>query len=73
MTVAPMLAHAEPEELDAGPHKSGRGPERLCVVTRTVKPVEALIRFVVGPDGVVLMRFQQPPASPGSGASGRGR
>jgi predicted RNA-binding protein YlxR (DUF448 family) len=54
MTVAPMLAHAEPEELDAGPHKSGRGPERLCVVTRTVKPVEALIRFVVGPDGTVL-------------------
>jgi predicted RNA-binding protein YlxR (DUF448 family) len=36
-------------ELDAGPHGGER--ERLCVATRTVRPVADLIRFVVGPDG----------------------
>src|SRR5215207_6858291 len=40
------------DELDAGPRK-GAGGERLCAVTRAVKPVDELIRFVVGPDGVV--------------------
>jgi predicted RNA-binding protein YlxR (DUF448 family) len=48
-----MLAHAQPEELDAGPHRGRPGAERLCAVTREVKPVDDLIRFVVGPDGVV--------------------
>src|SRR3954469_62662 len=48
-----MLAETHQEELDAGPRKGGPGTERLCAVTRTVKPVEELIRFVVGPDGVV--------------------
>jgi predicted RNA-binding protein YlxR (DUF448 family) len=41
------------DELDAGPRKGGPGAERLCAVTRAVKPVDELIRFVVGPDGVV--------------------
>jgi predicted RNA-binding protein YlxR (DUF448 family) len=41
------------DELDAGPRKGGPGSERLCVVSRTVKPVDDLIRFVVGPEGVV--------------------
>ena len=41
------------EELDAGPRKGGPGTERLCAVTRAVKPVDELIRFVVGPEGVV--------------------
>jgi predicted RNA-binding protein YlxR (DUF448 family) len=40
-------------ELDAGPRSGGSGTERFCVVTRTVKPVDELIRFVVGPDGIV--------------------
>ena len=48
-----MLAHTQPEELDAGPHKGRPGAERLCAVTREVKPVGDLIRFVVGPEGVV--------------------
>ena len=48
-----MLAETHHEELDAGPRKGGPGAERLCVVTRTVKPVDDLIRFVVGPDGIV--------------------
>ena len=48
-----MLAHTHDEELDAGPRKGGPGAERLCAVSREVKPVEELIRFVVGPEGVV--------------------
>ena len=48
-----MLAHTQPEELDAGPHKGRPGAERLCAVTREVKPVGDLIRFVIGPEGIV--------------------
>jgi uncharacterized protein len=36
-------------ELDGGPRRRDR--ERLCAVTRTVRPVSELIRFVIGPDG----------------------
>lgn len=36
-------------ELDRGPQARGR--ERLCIVTRLVRPVDDLIRFVVGPGG----------------------
>jgi len=39
-------------ELDSGPHTRER--ERLCVATRTVRPVADLIRFVVAPDGEVV-------------------
>src|SRR5437868_14258421 len=48
-----MLAATHHDELDAGLHKRSPGTERLCAVTRAVKPVDELIRFVVGPDGVV--------------------
>jgi len=44
-----MIAQAGEIDLDAGPH--ARASERLCVATRTVRPVADLIRFVVGPDG----------------------
>jgi predicted RNA-binding protein YlxR (DUF448 family) len=52
-----MLAHAQDaaqndtDELDAGPRRVG--PERYCAATRTVRPIADMIRFVVGPDGVV--------------------
>jgi predicted RNA-binding protein YlxR (DUF448 family) len=36
-------------DLDSGPHSHER--TRLCVATRTVRPVDDLIRFVIGPDG----------------------
>ena len=29
-------------------------PERLCIATRTVKPIDEMIRFVVGPEGGVV-------------------
>jgi predicted RNA-binding protein YlxR (DUF448 family) len=44
-----MIVQATDIELDTGPR--GSEPERLCVATRTVRPVADLIRFVVGPDG----------------------
>ena len=48
-----MLATVHEKELDTGPRGSGAGTERFCAVTRAVKPVDDMIRFVVGPDGVV--------------------
>lgn len=39
-------------ELDAGPH--ARAPQRQCIVTRTVRPIAELVRFVIGPDGGVV-------------------
>ncbi len=49
-----MLAHTHDSEFDTGPRSVGAGTERLCVSTRTVKPVAEMIRFVVGPDGEVV-------------------
>src|SRR6478609_3384576 len=49
-----MLARTpNDDELDAGPRKGGPGAERLCAATRAVKPVDEMIRFVAGPEGVV--------------------
>ena len=45
--------HAEDLALDAGPRSSGTGTERFCAVTRSAKPIDDMIRFVLGPDGVV--------------------
>ncbi|MDT3685039.1 MAG: RNA-binding protein [Pseudorhodoplanes sp.] len=47
-----MLARVIESELDSGPRE--RGTERFCVVTRAVKPIDDLIRFVVAPDGSVV-------------------
>jgi len=44
-----MTTLATDSELDRGPHAGG--PQRLCALTRTVQPVAALLRFVVGPGG----------------------
>ena len=52
-----MLMHAQDDaqqdtiELDTGPRRLG--PERFCAATRTVKPIAEMIRFVVGPHGLV--------------------
>src|SRR5215470_11344331 len=47
-----MLARVDDGEIDAGPRRIGT--ERLCVATRTVKPVAEMIRFVVSPEGAVV-------------------
>ena len=51
-----MLAQVQDytAELDAGPRQRAPGTERLCAVTGEVRPVDDLIRFVVGPDGAVV-------------------
>src|SRR6185295_7840885 len=61
-----MLAPANDEETDTGPRDNKRGTERLCVATRAVRPVGALIRFVVGPDGSVVPDLKR--RLPGRGA-----
>ncbi len=52
-----MTIQATETELDRGPRD--RGVERMCVATRTVRPVEDLIRFVVGPDGEAVPDLKQ--------------
>lgn len=49
--MTPMTLVAEPMEIDAGAKASGT--ERMCIVTRAVRPVAELIRFVLAPDGAV--------------------
>src|ERR1700680_4235587 len=44
-----MIAPARDIELDAGPR--AQELERMCVTTRTIRPVADMIRFVIGPDG----------------------
>lgn len=48
-----MLAIAQPDadELDRGATSVAAGAERFCALTREVKPVAELMRFVVGPAG----------------------
>ena len=48
-----MLALAD-QELDNGPRTEKSAPLRLCAVSRKVKPVGELIRFVVSPQGEVV-------------------
>ena len=48
-----MLAMADPE-LDNGPRTEKSATMRMCAVSRDVRPIEELIRFVVGPSGEVV-------------------
>jgi len=48
-----MLASPDPD-LDLGPRTNKSATERMCAVSREVRPVEELIRFVVTPAGEVL-------------------
>jgi predicted RNA-binding protein YlxR (DUF448 family) len=47
-----MLVRADHNEIDEGPRRVA--PQRLCIATRTVRPVDHMIRFVVGPDGAIV-------------------
>ncbi len=49
-----MLARPGQNEADSGPHRAAPATARLCVVTREVKPIDEMIRFVVGPDRAVV-------------------
>jgi predicted RNA-binding protein YlxR (DUF448 family) len=48
-----MLAIADPE-LDHGPRAEKSATMRMCVVSRQVRPIDELIRFVVAPSGEVV-------------------
>ncbi len=49
-----MLALADPADLDNGPRTNRSGTERMCAVSREVRPIDELIRFVVAPQGEVI-------------------
>src|SRR6516164_5103838 len=48
-----MLALADPE-LDNGPRTEKSATMRMCAVSRAVRPIDELIRFVVAPTGEVV-------------------
>jgi predicted RNA-binding protein YlxR (DUF448 family) len=48
-----MLAQADIIE-DTGPRTARGVTERTCILTRAVKPIDELIRFVIAPDGAVV-------------------
>lgn len=48
-----MLAVADPD-LDNGPRTDRSATVRMCAVTRQVRPIDELIRFVVSPQGQVI-------------------
>lgn len=48
-----MLAIADPE-LDDGPLTNRSATMRMCAVSRDVRPIDQLIRFVVAPSGEVI-------------------
>ena len=48
-----MLAIADPD-LDNGPRTHKAATSRMCAVTREVRPIDELIRFVVSPQGEVI-------------------
>src|ERR1700682_5826338 len=48
-----MLAFADPD-LDNGPRTDRSATVRMCAVTRQVRPINELIRFVVSPSGAVM-------------------
>src|SRR5216683_5237088 len=49
-----MQTPAEDATTDRGPRSAAAATERLCIATREVRPVGELIRFVAGPDGIVV-------------------
>ena len=48
-----MLAIVDPE-LDNGPRTDKSATMRMCAISREVRPVEELIRFVLSPEGAVV-------------------
>ena len=48
-----MLAQADPD-LDDGPRTQKSATTRMCAVSRVVRPIDELIRFVVAPTGEVI-------------------
>src|SRR5258707_1265064 len=49
-----MLGQPQDSVLDLGPRKPAPGMQRFCAATGAVRPVDEMIRFVIGPDGVAV-------------------
>lgn len=49
-----MLATVDPSDLDTGPRAAKPGTARMCAVSRQVRPIGELIRFVIAPTGEVV-------------------
>jgi predicted RNA-binding protein YlxR (DUF448 family) len=49
-----MLGRPHDDTLDLGPRKSAGGTQRFCAATGTIKPVDEMIHFVIGPDGTAV-------------------
>ena len=49
-----MLARPNDDVLDLGPRKIARGTQRFCAATGAVKPIDEMIRFVIGADGTAV-------------------
>jgi uncharacterized protein len=49
-----MLTLGDPPDLDDGPRTTKSGTQRMCAVSREVRPIDELIRFVVSPSGEVI-------------------
>ena len=49
-----MLASVADTDLDSGPRTTKPGTLRMCALTRQVRPIDDLIRFVVAPSGDVV-------------------
>ena len=58
---------------DRGPRDAASATTRLCIATRSVRPVGELIRFVAGPDGLVSRPQTPPPRPRGLGDRPAGR
>lgn len=53
-TSAQAWEEGSANERAVSPGEEETGPERRCIVSGEVKPTERLVRFVAGPDGVVV-------------------
>jgi predicted RNA-binding protein YlxR (DUF448 family) len=53
-----MLAVADPD-LDHGPRTDRSATMRMCAVSREVRPIDELIRFVIAPSGEVMVDLKR--------------
>src|ERR1700731_3145651 len=63
-----MLAIPDPD-LDNGPRTDRSATMRMCAVTREVRPIDELIRFVVAPSGEGVADLKRKLPGRGLGAS----
>lgn len=52
--LASVQTSEQDNELDHGAAKAASGSERHCALSRTLKPVDEMVRFVAGPDGDIV-------------------